>query len=923
NTNRTLSDNPPTVTINAPTAGTEFNQTFPVAINATVDDDMAVHTVIANISTPSGQTFLVPLTPQPGSTYTGAFVNTTTIGRYNITVIANDTSGNVNNTEKTWFNVTFYLPVLNGNLNNVSTQTTVLQDHGGGIVDVEVLPINYTILNITIYGYNTTAMGTLYINNETADQDFHRTYSIDLSNLRFSTADVTLTAQGNYLHKCLDFNFTAQNCNDISNYTLIRQDLIPGQNYTITLTRTDPGFGEVVAGPADINDSYIISSSQNTNYGTLTLMRVGRATAGSISRGALRFELPDLPPGAVVTNVEAQLYFFRIPAGDTTTARTHGIYKVQQSPPRNWTERGVTWNNYTATAAWTAAGGDYNATPTDTKNLSSAQLNSFISYNVTSDVRNFYENMSSNFGWIVRDTLENVNNARRDYRSKEAADPAQRPRLVINYTDAEAPQWSNQGQNDSNPDVGGAVKLYTQWTDNKGLSTAILATNETGTWQNKTGAGPNDLYGTEGTSNGPIRGSENYESCSNITITRPFNSVNITARVDYVAAGGDLWFRVRNDLAGLPGTPVASCNAPDPTGSDEWESCTANNDSTQSAGTYWVCAYSSTGATGTAYFNINYGTDAGYTAARYETTAWTTYSDISAVIRADFSLYGSPLGISGSTNWSNFTWQNANTPLGTVVGWRIHANDTSENWNATSIMTFAYGVVDITPPATVTNLNEQYIGGHWIQWSWTNPSDTDLNHVEVWVNGTFYANVSAPTNYYNASSLVQNTMYEIQTRTADHNGNINTTWVNDTARTLTLNGTIQLDRFSYEQGETVYITGQDWDSYNDVTLDTAYNGTSIPGYPKNVTANSTAGISDTYHIPLNASLGIYNVTAMQPSNASKNDIEQFNVSPSTAPPPFQPLRAGLELYIYLPPLHNPFGARPEDPFLFVTAFNDD
>ena len=91
---------------------------------------------------------------------------------------------------------------------------------------------------------------------------------------------------------------------------------------------------------------------------------------------------------------------------------------------------------------------------------------------------------------------------------------------------------------------------------------------------------------------------------------------------------------------------------------------------------------------------------------------------------------------------------------------------------------------DITAPATITNLNNQSQGGSWIYWNWTNPVDTDFNHTEVWINGTFYANVSTPDNFYNATGLFSDTSYQIQTRTVDNDGNINYTWINDTSKTL-------------------------------------------------------------------------------------------------------------------------------------------
>jgi len=116
---------------------------------------------------------------------------------------------------------------------------------------------------------------------------------------------------------------------------------------------------------------------------------------------------------------------------------------------------------------------------------------------------------------------------------------------------------------------------------------------------------------------------------------------------------------------------------------------------------------------------------------------------------------------------------------------------------------------DVTPPASVTNLNETDVGSTWILWNWINPLDTDFNHTEVYINGTFKANVSAPEHSYRATELLPNTTYEIGTRTVDDSGNVNTTWVNDTAKTLPLEDkptvSIFTDKYEYTASETMLI----------------------------------------------------------------------------------------------------------------------
>ncbi|TQD26301.1 NosD domain-containing protein [Methanolobus vulcani] len=86
------------------------------------------------------------------------------------------------------------------------------------------------------------------------------------------------------------------------------------------------------------------------------------------------------------------------------------------------------------------------------------------------------------------------------------------------------------------------------------------------------------------------------------------------------------------------------------------------------------------------------------------------------------------------------------------------------------------------PVVGVSDLKESDIGYTWINWSWTNPSDSNFNHSMVYLDGVFKANVS--TEHFNATVLSDSTTYEIGIRTVDKSGNINTTWVNDTATTL-------------------------------------------------------------------------------------------------------------------------------------------
>ncbi len=87
---------------------------------------------------------------------------------------------------------------------------------------------------------------------------------------------------------------------------------------------------------------------------------------------------------------------------------------------------------------------------------------------------------------------------------------------------------------------------------------------------------------------------------------------------------------------------------------------------------------------------------------------------------------------------------------------------------------------ETTSPASITNLSSS-TGNAWINWTWSNPSDPDFSHIEIYLNDIFQTSTSA--EYFNATGLEPETDYTIGTRTVDIYGNVNETWVNLTATT--------------------------------------------------------------------------------------------------------------------------------------------
>jgi len=85
-----------------------------------------------------------------------------------------------------------------------------------------------------------------------------------------------------------------------------------------------------------------------------------------------------------------------------------------------------------------------------------------------------------------------------------------------------------------------------------------------------------------------------------------------------------------------------------------------------------------------------------------------------------------------------------------------------------------------------------------------------------------------------------------------------------------------LDDSVYYDGETVIINGTDWSSVVNVTINISYpNGTSVSGYPKNVTSTVDGNISDSWQIQ--SPFGTYNVNVFEADNPTRSDESSFSV----------------------------------------------
>ncbi|RME78579.1 DNRLRE domain-containing protein [Candidatus Woesearchaeota archaeon] len=374
--------------------------------------------------------------------------------------------------------VTQPIEVVDESGSSVAVNATIT-NQSGELQNITAIPLNETsVQEIVIINHNvSTGQSMLRLTNITNDSEsLENTWALDPTGLDFEYINVTFTAQGNNLFKCTDFNFTSQTCLDDDNYTLILTNMTPGQNYTITLLPGDPGFGETITGPANISDARFRSGSQSsTNYGSTSQLRAGYRNNNNIHRSIISFDLSHIPPNVTITNAELGLYFYSIPTGDDTATKfNYSLHRVQQNPARNWTELNVTWDTYDGVNSWTNAGGDFIATPTDTVALNGSDLNTFAKWNVTADVIAFYNNLSTNFGWILKeDTDLDGPRSRKNFRSKDWSTASEQPYLIINYTDLQVPSVTNVQPQNTTHATKDIVPINATVTDNVGVDTVI------------------------------------------------------------------------------------------------------------------------------------------------------------------------------------------------------------------------------------------------------------------------------------------------------------------------------------------------------------------------------------------------------------------------------------------------------------------
>jgi len=121
---------------------------------------------------------------------------------------------------------------------------------------------------------------------------------------------------------------------------------------------------------------------------------------------------------------------------------------------------------------------------------------------------------------------------------------------------------------------------------------------------------------------------------------------------------------------------------------------------------------------------------------------------------------------------------------------------------------------NLTLPSSVLNLNADNIGPSWIRWTWTNPRNTSLGYIMVYLDNVFVTNIfNSSIDSYNATGLGEATTHTISIHTVDTSGNIDYTGINNTTTT------IKIPIISSVSGSEITNTSITllWDASNETT----------------------------------------------------------------------------------------------------------
>jgi hypothetical protein len=190
-------------------------------------------------------------------------------------------------------------------------------------------------------------------------------------------------------------------------------------------------------------------AGQGANYGVSDTVSVGEtnSVAGDPRHALIKFDLSSIPAGATINSATLSLYATIDASSNADTFRVYRLKRAWVEGTRNAANdspaTGVTWERYDTTNSWQTLGGT-GANDIDTSSIGSRAftaaetLNEFKDFPLTAAVK---EDLDLGNGWLIGfDGSAAAGNNRYLFASSDNATAANRPKLVVDYTEAVAGQ---------------------------------------------------------------------------------------------------------------------------------------------------------------------------------------------------------------------------------------------------------------------------------------------------------------------------------------------------------------------------------------------------------------------------------------------------------------------------------------------------
>jgi hypothetical protein len=201
------------------------------------------------------------------------------------------------------------------------------------------------------------------------------------------------------------------------------------------------GADQVVLEP--VKDNTMFSESESLSNGIGGGLFVGRNAAGNTRRALIAFDVAGaIPAGSTITSAQLQLRVTMSTSGSQMMA-LHRIGVDWGEGMSNSTAMGggrgtqattgdATWGfRFFNTERWTTAGGDFLATASATRTVSTSAPTWGSTPAMVADIQGWLDSPAGNFGWILRGN-ESASSTSKRFGSGEAG-PANRPKLTIDF----------------------------------------------------------------------------------------------------------------------------------------------------------------------------------------------------------------------------------------------------------------------------------------------------------------------------------------------------------------------------------------------------------------------------------------------------------------------------------------------------------